>query len=79
MTETKERLYRVFLQAPGDFPDEPEELGDGRIRSAHPNRTIELMAASPDKARRIAERQADDIAEAYGEPAYEVKSVEAVK
>lgn len=62
-SRTNERLYKVFMVSP-----------DGNA-----NRTIELMAESPDKARRAAERQADAIAEQYETDAYEVESVQAVK
>ncbi|MBA2741124.1 MAG: hypothetical protein H0U46_03835 [Actinobacteria bacterium] len=61
-TEGGESDFRIFMESP-----------DGRT-----NRTIELRAKSKDAARRMAERQADDIAEQYGEDAYSVKSIEAI-
>lgn len=59
----KDPLYRVFLEAP-----------DGKT-----NRTMEMRAPSADKARRAAERSADDVAEQYGTEAFEVKKVEQLK
>ena len=58
----KERAYKVFL-----------ETGDGKA-----NRTMEVVAESPDKAKRIAQRNAEDIASTEGGEPYEVVSCEAV-
>ena len=43
------------------------------------NRTLEFQAETKDKARKIAERQADDIAEEHGGEAYTIKSVAEIK
>jgi hypothetical protein len=67
-SRTAENLYKVFMVSP-----------DGSA-----NRTIELMAASPDKARKAAERQAYDVATNLGQnpdgedDAYEVQKVEKI-
>jgi hypothetical protein len=63
MPDDKLKTYKVFLVNPD---------GEG-------NRTMELQAASPDKARKLAERSAADITEEHGTPEYEVESVTEVK
>ena len=55
--------FKVFLTNP---------KGEG-------NRTMELQAETKDKARKVAERQAEDIAAEHGGEAYEVESVEEIK
>jgi hypothetical protein len=62
MAEAKLKNWRIFM-----------ESADGKQ-----NRTIELQAETKDKARKIAERQAEDIAEEHGGEAYSVQTVDSV-
>lgn len=66
MPAKTEPLFHVRMEA--------ADAKDGR-----PNRTIELRAKDKDAARRLAERQADDVAAEHGGDPYVIVKVEAVK
>jgi hypothetical protein len=61
MPDKKEREYKVLLKSP-----------DGKL-----TRTMLVVADSNTKAKRIAERNAEDVDEQFGNGLYEVESVEA--
>lgn len=61
-SETKPRSFKVYLE--------------GTTNDVPGNRTMHVAAESKEKAKRIAERNAEDVAAAEGGEPYEVVSVE---